>query len=147
MRRVRRRHITAVLMAVLAAAVSAAFAASLGGLDTRQLGADVEVIGSCDTDGVSVDFAYGFSPAAGGYTMNSVALSEISEACDGQIVVVWLADENGLVAQTVALFDAAGGSNTEMVLPLEEPTPRVEEVGRVVVIFQSDISPVYLNEG
>jgi hypothetical protein len=87
----------------IAAGVSAfaavtASASSLGGVTTEQLGASAEVVASCDTDGVKVDYATSYKN--GKYGVTAVDLSGIDAKCADQTV-------------TVTLFDKAEGSLAE----------------------------------
>ena len=48
-----RKKLTAILLAALAFGLIAASAASLGGINSSDLGADASVVAACDTDGVT----------------------------------------------------------------------------------------------
>ena len=75
-----------------------ASASSLGGVDTKDLGTSADVVASCDTDGVAVDYTTAF--ANGTYRVTEVKLSGVATGCSGQDV-------------TVTLFDGAKASLTE----------------------------------
>ena len=92
-----RKKLTAVILALLVFSLIAASAASLGGVRTDQLGADVNVVASCDIDGVDVAFNTTYVPGTptGTYEVGSVDVSDIHTDCDGQTVEVTLADGTG----------------------------------------------------
>jgi hypothetical protein len=84
---------TAVVLAVLVFSLIAASAASLGGVTTADLGADTEVVASCDEDGVDVDFGTpAYSDTSGVYEVDSVTVSGIADACLGAAIAVTVAD-------------------------------------------------------
>lgn len=100
-----RRKMLAIILGLLVFALTAASAATLGGINAAQLGADAEAITSCDTDSVTADYTYAF--VAGEYEVATVELSGIATpACDGQDIEVTLFDGSdvalGDVADTVS---------------------------------------------
>jgi hypothetical protein len=83
-------------------------AATLGGINSDNLGADSEVVASCDTDGIDVAYTTGFNGTD--FTVTSVDLSDIAAACEGQTVSVALdgaeltsgtADDSGSMSFTL----------------------------------------------
>lgn len=108
-----RKKLTAVILAVLVFSLIAASAASLGGIRTDQLGADVEVVASCDTDGVDVAFNTTYVPGTPGtYEVSSVDLGDVNQACDAQTIEVTLADSGGAdLGVGTATADTSGGAN------------------------------------
>lgn len=86
-----RRTLLAVPAAVLAFALVAGMAASLGGLSSTSLGADDTVVASCDTDGVTTAYtnAYTTTPVAG-FEVEDVTVAGIDDACDGDTMTVTL---------------------------------------------------------
>lgn len=71
----------------------AASAASLGGINTADLGADATVIAACDTGGVDVDYNWSYTPGAPGFfDVDSVDVSAIDVACNGYDLFVELGD-------------------------------------------------------
>jgi len=85
-----RKKSVAVLAGLAVAGIVGASAASLGGVRSEDLGADVGVVGSCDTNGVDVDFAT--SVSGGAVNVASLTLSDVNAACTGQAVQVTLLD-------------------------------------------------------
>ncbi|MFP5361133.1 MAG: hypothetical protein ACLGI5_00210 [Thermoleophilia bacterium] len=101
-----RRTVLALLGGLLAFALIAGAAASLGGITSGDLGADAALVASCDTDGVTTSYTSTYSAAAtAGYKVGNVTVGGISDACDGQSMTVTLtgaADaELGAVTQAV----------------------------------------------
>lgn len=101
-----RRTVLALLGGLLAFALIAGAAASLGGITSGDLGADAALVASCDTDGVTTSYTSTYSAAAtAGYKVGNVTVGGISDACDGQSMTVTLtgaaAAELGAVTQAV----------------------------------------------
>jgi hypothetical protein len=85
--------------------VIGAFAATLGGVSSDELGADTSVVSACDTDGVGVDYSVVYDTTDGRYEVASVDVTGIDAACSGQTISVTLADASTNLAahsQTVA---------------------------------------------
>ena len=77
-----------------ATAAVVASAATLGTVDSTDLGAGNSVIASCDTaDGIGV--SYTTSYGAGDYKVASVTLDDLDAACVGQAVKITLYDDSG----------------------------------------------------
>ena len=74
-----------------------ASASSLGGVETTDLGTSADVVASCDTDGVAVDYTTAFSNGA--YRVTAVKLSGIAAACSGQNVTATLFDGSRRLAR------------------------------------------------
>ena len=67
--------------AVAAMGLATASAASLGGITSSSYGADVGVVSSCDTDGVTVAFTNSYDASLGRYQTTAVTVSGIAAAC------------------------------------------------------------------
>lgn len=103
-----RRRTLAVIVAALVFALSAAFAASLGGLNAPSLGADVTVVASCHSTGLDVAFDTEFDSDEGEYMVTEVSLSTINAACDQKNVEILLLDADDNVLETLsAVYDDA----------------------------------------
>ncbi len=87
----------AVLAGIAAFGLVGASAASLGGITSSSLGADVGVVASCDTDGVTVTFTNAYDATLGRYQATGVTVGGMNAACTGK-------------ALNLTLKDAAGGS-------------------------------------
>jgi hypothetical protein len=106
-----RKKLTAIIIAVFVFSLIAASAASLGGINQADLGADVEVVASCDTDGVSV--AYNLSYQAGTpsyYAVASVDVTAINTNCNGYNIDVTLAG-SGAALDSGSSTVGAGAAN------------------------------------
>ena len=106
-----RRTVLALLGGILAFALIAGAAASLGGITSGDLGADDALVASCDTDGVTTSYTSAYSATGtAGYKVDDVTVGGISDTCDGQTMTVTLtgaADaELGTITQPVPV-DAA----------------------------------------
>ena len=101
----RRKRIAASVIAGIAAlGVVGASAASLGGITSNSLGADTAVVGSCDTDGVTLTYTNAYDATLGRYQTTSVGVTGIAAACAGKSLSLTLKDSGGvsLGAGTVA---------------------------------------------
>lgn len=101
-----RNVISAVAAVVATSTAGLAAAATLGGLDRDDFGADRSPMTACDTDGIDVGYTSAYSPTAGRYEVTAVNLSHIDAGCAGQTLTVTLAALDGAalaVAATVAV--------------------------------------------
>ncbi|NNE12467.1 MAG: hypothetical protein HKN41_09515 [Ilumatobacter sp.] len=78
-----RRAALAVLAGLAVAGVIGASAASLGGISSDTLGADADVVGSCDTDGVTVGYDASYDATSGIVELNTATISGVNDDCDG----------------------------------------------------------------
>lgn len=85
-----KRKMLAITLGLVVFAMTAASAATLGGINSSDLGAVASVVASCDSDGITVDYTYAFD--AGIYEVDTVELSDIDASCDGQDVELALFD-------------------------------------------------------
>ena len=105
-----------------------ASASSLGGVDTTDLGTSANVVASCDTDGVGVDYTTAYS--GGSYRVTAVKLSGIAATCAGQNVTVTLFD-----GSDVSLAEKAGSNaGPAQTLALTSPVSAEAVKGVAVVI-------------
>jgi len=88
----RRRIAAAVIAGVATLGVVGASAATLGGVNSNSLGADVGVVGSCDNDGVTLAYTNSYDAALGRYQTTSVTVSGINAACAGKSLSLTLKD-------------------------------------------------------
>lgn len=98
----------AVLAGVGVAGLVGAAAASLD-LTSSSLGADANVVASCDTDGIDVNWGTGFNSLAQRFDLQSVELTGVAAACNGldlEIVITDAADA------TIATFSGSATSVT-----------------------------------
>ena len=97
-----RKKSVAILAGIALAGAVGASAASLGGLGGEDLGADTGDVASCDTDGIIVAYTTSFDAAAGEYLVDSIELTDVNVACNGQAydLTVLLTDFDALPAPT-----------------------------------------------
>jgi hypothetical protein len=79
-----RKKSVAILAGLAVAGAVGASAASLGGLNSENLGAETGIVESCDTNGIDVDYTTTFNATAGEYLVSAINLTDISAACEGQ---------------------------------------------------------------
>lgn len=127
-----RRRTLAIVIAALVFALSAAAAASLGGISATSLGADATAITSCDDNGITVEFTTSF--VGGAYEVTEVILGGIADACDGLGVEVTLYDDSDIskgVGTDTYDKDAHAGTIT---IPMASGIKAAEVFGVAVII-------------
>lgn len=87
-----RRRLLAVAAGLATFSVFGAFAATLGGITSDDLGADATVVASCDTDGVTVAYNVSYDTTDDRYEVDSVDVTGIAAGCIGQTISVTLAN-------------------------------------------------------
>lgn len=88
-------------------------AASLGTITSDKVGADDTTVASCDTNGVTTDYttAYNTTTTAG-YKVDTVVVSGIADACDGQTMKITLTGaSNATLAEATATVDVNSTAN------------------------------------
>jgi len=126
-----RRKMLAVLSGLLVFGLVSAAAATLGGLTVRSLGAESEVVASCDNDGIAVD--WGITLQGVEYVVDSVELSDVAAACDGLNVEVTIFDgdsPNNVLATVSGVADDSGSLS----LALGSPQP-ASEIHHIAVLI------------
>lgn len=94
------------------AGVIAASAATLGGINTKQLGAEHVTVGGCDTDGVAVAYNNEYNASIQAYVVKSVVISDIASGCVGESLSVELHGTGGTKLSEVTGVTVAGTSET-----------------------------------
>ena len=90
------RIVAAIIAGAAAIGVVGASAASLGGITSNSLGADTAVVGSCDSDGVTLAYTNTYDATLGRYQTTSVGVSGIAAACAGKALALTLKDATGV---------------------------------------------------
>ncbi len=90
-----RRTIAGVLGAVMVFGAVFASAASLGGITSGNVGADNAAVASCDTDGVTTNYASSWDATDKRYEVTSVTVGGINNNCDARTLSVSLTDSTG----------------------------------------------------
>lgn len=84
-------RMTKVLLgALLAMGLSGAAAASLGGLSGGSLGADDQIVASCDTDGISSSYTTAYNATSQDYRVTGVNFTGVNAACNAKAASVTL---------------------------------------------------------
>jgi hypothetical protein len=96
--------VAAVLLGLAAATAVGASAASLGGLDSDDLGADSGIVASCDTNGMDVRYVDRFHTPSNGYRVQQVVFRFVSAECDGMPYDLTLIGADGTT------YEASGDS-------------------------------------
>jgi hypothetical protein len=115
----------------LAAAMLPGFAASLGGLTGKKLGAGKAIVAACDTNG----FAASYTTSAGNVT--SVILGGIADpGCEGGQLSLQLANSGGtsVGASGPTLVPTDGGTVDNSMTMALSPTPAVSVVTAIHVV-------------
>jgi hypothetical protein len=90
-----RRTLAGILAGLTVFGAVFAMAASLGGITSGTVGADDAVVASCDTDGVTTDYASSWDATDERYEVTAVTVGGINNNCDGKTLSVSLTDESG----------------------------------------------------
>ncbi len=98
-RKRRRRIVAAIIAGAATLGVVGASAASLGGITSNSLGADTAVVGSCDTDGVTLAYTNAYDATLGRYQTTSVNVTGINAACAGKTLSLTLKDSGWRVTR------------------------------------------------
>lgn len=107
----RKRKLAAVVAGLSTVGVVGASAASLGGVTTGGLGADVGVVASCDTDGVTLSYTNTYDSTSGTYKTSTVSVSGINAACNTKSISVTLKDSSGTALGSGTTTVAAGAAS------------------------------------
>lgn len=78
-----RKKSVAILAGLAITGIVGASAASLGGIAPNSLGAETEVVASCDTDGVAVSYTTSYNATDDEVQVDTVTISGVNAACDG----------------------------------------------------------------
>lgn len=93
------KKVLAALAAVGVFGALVASAATLGGLDSVQLGADQTVVTSCDSDGVALAYTTAYDAASNAYQVTDVTMSDLEEACFGSDFELTLSDGSAVLVE------------------------------------------------
>ena len=114
--------------------ITAAAAASLGGLSPPGVGADTTTVTSCDTDGVTLHYAteyeaQGFGAGRGDVVVTAATVGGLASGCSGLTLTVTLADNSG---RAVGRGTGTVGAPSQVVMMT--PAVRVSDVASVGVV-------------
>jgi hypothetical protein len=76
-----------------------ASAATLGGLDSVQLGADQTVVTSCDSDGVGLAYTTAYDATSNAYKVTDVTMTDLEEGCFGSDFQLTLSDGTAVLVE------------------------------------------------
>ena len=117
--RSRRRMAIAILAGLATLGITQASAASLGGITSTSYGADVGVVASCDTDGVSLSFTNSYDATLGRYQTTTVNIGGIAAACSGKALSITLKDATGasVGSGSIATLTASASQSATIAAP------------------------------
>ena len=132
------RKVAVALLAGLAiTGIVGASAASLGGIRGASLGADTEVVASCDTDGVDVKYGTSFDNVNDRFDVATITFGDVNDNCDNKNYEVVLygtdAAGSGILAQepgTVPISAATDFVHTFSTTPID-----AELVGQIALVI------------
>jgi hypothetical protein len=107
-----RKKVMAVVFAVLAFALIAASAATLGGINASNVGADTDVVAACNggAGGVTVTWdSTAYNSGTNGYDVTAFTVAGLGANCDGEPIQVTLAAGDGTSLASVS-GTVVGGS-------------------------------------
>ena len=103
------------MLGVGAFGLTAATAASLGGLTTARLGASNNAVASCDSDGVGLTYTNTYGTAGRRYRTTGVTVTGLNSACSGKSLRLMLASAGAsLGTGTIASLTAASTQTITM---------------------------------
>lgn len=109
-----------------------ASASTLGGVTSTSFGADVGVVGSCDTDGVSLTFTNTYDTTLGRYQTTTANVAGIAAACAGKTLAMTLKDNTGAALGNGTVASISG---TSAIVTIAAPGANANAVtGAAVVI-------------
>ena len=86
----RRRRVLLLLLTAVGA-----YAASLGSLRADDLGADNDIVASCDSNGIDVEYLATYNQSSGQYLVEQVTARNVSVECEGLLYEVTLSESAG----------------------------------------------------
>jgi hypothetical protein len=134
----KKRILIAATAALIVFGVVFAMAASLGGITGDDLGADDDVVASCDTDGVTTSYTTAYSDSGtAGYKVGDVTVGSIADACNGASMRVTLSGSGGtsLGERTVTVAVNSGGGDSDDTLDFSSLDVLAESVTGIHVVI------------
>jgi hypothetical protein len=125
-----KRTLLALALGLSVAGVVLASAASIGGVGTDLLAADVTAVAACDTDGVDLSYTTAFDGTDNRYEVNAVTVTGIAAGCETGALAVTLSNTAG--DQSVEGTGAVGATGTETVVVAGFPATVVEHASVVI---------------
>jgi len=130
-----RKRLTAVVLAVLVFSLIAASAATLGGINQADLGADATLVASCDDDGVVVDYQLSYNFGTGQFDISDVDVTSINANCNGDDIYVEIG-ASGATIDSGSGTVAAGAATVTMTAGTGDAEALDE-----IAIYISDVTP------
>lgn len=124
------RMVMGVMAVATALSVGVASAASLGTVTDGKLASGAASVGRCDTDGVTIAFAYS------GSNVSSVTVGGLHDNCSGAALSYTLVDVSGdRVGQSDSTVTVPDGGGTAPALTVASPQPVGSTVKTVTVLL------------
>ena len=121
----------AVLAGVASFGMIRAAAATLGGVTSTGLGADVSVVASCDTDGMATAFTNTYDSTLGRYQTTTVTVSGIAAGCSTKVLNLTLKDSTGA---SLGNGTVASISGTSAAVTISTPGANATAVSGVAIV-------------
>lgn len=136
----RKRRILLVLLTAVGA-----YAASLGGVRAQDLGADTEIVASCDSNGIDVEFLSAYHGPSGRLRAEQVLALNVSVECDGRPFDLTLFDDDGgrysvsgtIVLENVADRGAGVGVAGDAEISVSQLTENIDGIAMVIHGFNA----------
>jgi hypothetical protein len=126
-----RKRLTIALGGAVALGLTVASAATLGGLNSKSLGASDTIVSSCDENGVAIDYENSYDKVSGKYVTTAVNFSGVNSLCDGKTLNVTLKDGNATaLASATTTVALTNGSQRVAV-----PAVNAEAIGGAAVVI------------
>ncbi|ABL81199.1 MULTISPECIES: hypothetical protein [unclassified Nocardioides] len=122
-----------------AAAAVVASAASIGTVDSTDLGAGTTVVASCDSS-IDVSYTTAYNATTGEYDVSSVTLDHVAAACIGQRVKIALSDGTSSLAEADVAVPVYTGLLDDQTADFTVNAPAAD-VTEVAVVISGTTTP------
>lgn len=129
---VHRALVASAFSVAVAGGIIAASAATLGGIETTDLGAENIVVAACDLDGIEIAYNHAYSASGQAFRVVSAVISDIDVDCQNQKLDVELSGA-AFAGIATATQVTVGASGTETVT-FASPPLASDVLGSAVVI-------------
>ncbi len=127
-----KRKLLAAGVGITTGAAVFAMAATLGGINSDDLGADTSVVASCDSDGVDVAYTIAFDAVNAVQEVTHVVVTEIDKSCKDQLIDVGLTNADGSSSVDAVQGTLDGSGSITLTVTDGFPAEDVDDVAIVI---------------
>lgn len=134
--RSKKRLIIGIFVGLAVFAAAFGMANTLGGLTADTLGADDQIVGACDSNGVTTSYDTNYLAAApAGFKVVEVTVEGIANTCDGKVIEVALTGAAGALLEEQTSAVPVDGAATSVDLTFSDVDSLAEMVTGVHVMI------------